>query len=888
MAETDPAPGVEHPTEVLAQHGFDLVHSDPARAVEALRAVADDPAASPRAAVLAHWGLGRLHHDVGDMQEATAAFHLAIDLAAEHGLVDESPKITLSLSSTLMLVGEPHAALAGLDEAEPMVAGAMLGRLLTQRALVLSSLGRIDEALADSDRALELLRADGDVVGEIRLLVNRSVMMLPLGRTAQVRRELAVALELAERSEQHVLVAGAAHNLGYLDFLLGRVPSALRAFALARERYASFGSGRNNAVLDVDEARLLLTAGFPEEAMEIAVRLIDDAVAQGNVHQHADGELVAAHAQLLMGSTAAAEQAARRAAELFRSAGREPWTALAEYLGAMAVSREDPADAIPTLRSAAATLDALGWQAEAAEVLVRLGSAALAAGEIELARDALGQASVVRRRTSIAVRAAAWHATALLRLLDDQPVAARRAIDAGLRVVDRYRASLGASDLRARASIDGVELAELGLRLAMDTGRARDVLVAAERWRAGSLVVSTTRVGGEREIDHDLAELRRLASQLRGVGSALADRDTVLTEVVRLERRITSMTRMAPGDPRAIGRRLDLAELRRQLGDAALVEYIDLDGQLSAVVVTRRRTEVVHLGPRDVVAAIIDHALFSLRRLSATPKGHPRAATVLAQHRQTLSDLDAALVGPLRLAADDLVIVPTRLLHAVPWWALAGLQLAGRMVVAPSAAWWMGETADEPHGSGVLLAHGPRLPQAESEVAAIAEVVGVGSPATVLRGSAATVDAVLDGMERAGLVHIAAHGRFRADNPMFSSLQLADGLLYVHDLDRLQQTPHTVVLTACSAARAGVYGGDELLGTSVALLALGVRSVVAPLLPVRDDSAMTLAVELHRQLRDCVDVPTAVAAAVRAIAAGDDPGLLAAATSMLCISRRIR
>ncbi len=130
----------------------------------------------------------------------------------------------------------------------------------------------------------------------------------------------------------------------------------------------------------------------------------------------------------------------------------------------------------------------------------------------------------------------------------------------------------------------------------------------------------------------------------------------------------------------------------------------------------------------------------------------------------------------------------------------------------------------------------------------------------VLSGAAATVDAVLDGMERAGLVHIAAHGRFRADNPMFSSLQLADGLLYVHDLDRLRRTPQTVVLTACSAARAGVYGGDELLGTSVALLALGVRSVVAPLLPVRDDSARTLAVALHGELRDRADVPTAVAA----------------------------
>ena len=103
-------------------------------------------------------------------------------------------------------------------------------------------------------------------------------------------------------------------------------------------------------------------------------------------------------------------------------------------------------------------------------------------------------------------------------------------------------------------------------------------------------------------------------------------------------------------------------------------------------------------------------------------------------------------------------------------------------------------------------------------------------------------------MEDADLVHLAAHGTFRADNPMFSSLRLADGPLSVHDFQRLARSPRIVVLTACSAARSGVYGGDELLGTSVALLALGVRSVVAPFLPVRDDATRTFAVDLHTAL----------------------------------------
>lgn len=885
MADTETARSADQPALALARHGFDSVHRDPGAAADALHDVVGDASATPEALVLAHWGLGRLHHDAGRMHEAIGSYRSALAIADEHALADSVPQIMLSFSSTLLLVGDHQAALAGLDEAATKVSGATLGRLLTQRSLVLSSLGRIDDAVGAADRALELLRAEGDVVGEIRLRVNRGVMLMPLGRTAQVRRDLEIALDLAERHEQHVLAAGAAHNLGYLDFLLGRMPSALRAYAVARQQYESFGgAGRNNAALDADESQLLLAAGFPEEALEIADRLIVDAVATGNVHQQADGELVAAQANLQLGRGTEAEAAARRAADLFRSSEREPWTAVAQYVGALAAAQAEPAHAIPALQAAATTLSGIGWQAETAEVLVRLGAIALAAGRVDVARDALGRAAAVRSRAGVRVRAAAWHATALLRLLDDQPVAARRAIDAGLRVVDRHRATLGASDLRARASGDGVELAELGVRMALGTGRAADVLVAAERWRAGSLATSAARVGGEREIDHDLAELRRLAAQLRGVEATQVDRAALLADVERLERRITAVTRMAPGDPRAIGRRLDLAGLRRRLGEATLVEYVDIDGTLTAVVATARRTRLVSLASRERVTALVDHTLFSLRRLSALPAHHPRMAAVLEQHLATVADLDALLFGPLPRRSDDLVVVPTRLLHAVPWWALPSVQATQRTVVAPSAAWWLGADDRTVHGDGTVLAHGPQLPEAAAEIAEIAGIADEGR-VTVLGDGAATVDAVLAAMNAADLVHLAAHGRFNSANPMFSSLQLADGLLYVHDLERLASTPRTVVLTACSAARAGVYGGDELLGTSVAFLALGVRSVVAPLIPVRDDAAKRLAIALHARLAAGATPGAALTGVAAAAADEADPLLLAAAGSMVCISR---
>ena len=54
--------------------------------------------------------------------------------------------------------------------------------------------------------------------------------------------------------------------------------------------------------------------------------------------------------------------------------------------------------------------------------------------------------------------------------------------------------------------------------------------------------------------------------------------------------------------------------------------------------------------------------------------------------------------------------------------------------------------------------------------------------ATVLGSGTATARRVLGALDGAGLAHIAAHGSFRADSPLFSSLRLDDGPFTVYDL----------------------------------------------------------------------------------------------------------
>ncbi len=152
----------------------------------------------------------------------------------------------------------------------------------------------------------------------------------------------------------------------------------------------------------------------------------------------------------------------------------------------------------------------------------------------------------------------------------------------------------------------------------------------------------------------------------------------------------------------------------------------------------------------------------------------------------------------------------------------------------------------------------------------------------MLAGPDATVTGALRELEGADIAHIAAHGTFRADNPMFSSVMLADGPLTVYDLERLRRAPQTIMLAACDTARTLPYPGDEMTGLASALLAVGASSVIAPLLPLPDDVAARISRGWHAHL-NAGQSPAAALSATAAVVAEDGPLSRLAATCLVCL-----
>ncbi|MDQ3769508.1 MAG: CHAT domain-containing protein, partial [Actinomycetota bacterium] len=164
-------------------------------------------------------------------------------------------------------------------------------------------------------------------------------------------------------------------------------------------------------------------------------------------------------------------------------------------------------------------------------------------------------------------------------------------------------------------------------------------------------------------------------------------------------------------------------------------------------------------------------------------------------------------------------------------------------------------------------------PHAAGEAEAIARVYG---DAVHLHGAAAHVGAVKTALGRCDRAHLACHGSFRADNPLFSALTLADGPLTVHDLESLDAAPRQIILSACDSGRSAVRAGDELMGMTSALLAIGADVVIASTVPVPDEQTKPLMIELHRRLRQGDAPAPALCSARAAVKTGDHAGAVAA------------
>ncbi|HST65762.1 MAG TPA: CHAT domain-containing protein [Mycobacteriales bacterium] len=832
----------------------EVAYAEPPRARRLAAAALAAAGGDPEPAAVAQRALGMARVAVGDLDAAETHLRTAVGLADGAGLADRAAEARASLSYLLALGGRTADALAELDRAAAVLRGVTGARLRMQRALVLSEAGRFAEAASGYDAALRALsEAGGDPVVEADLRNNRALL-------AVQRRDWPVALSDLARAEVLYAAAGqdgklatVHHNRGLALAAQGDLPAALAAFDEAAARYR--GSGRDPGLLAVERADALLSVLLVAEARAAAEEAVAQFTAQRNAVDLVQARLVLARAALLGGDLAVAAAQADRARRAALAQQRPGWAALGGYLALRARwegGRRDEAT-VRAGRRAVAALSAAGWAVEAMDARLIVARTALTLGRPRAARRAL--ADVPSGAGDPAeLRARVCHARALLRLSEGDGAGAGAALRDGMAVLDRFRASLGATELRVHAAGHAGELAALGLRLALASGDPPSVFEWGERWRAGALMLRPARP--DPALAADLAELRQV------VASRSLDRQVELEESIRRRSH-----RAAPSGP-ALGSPVPAAALRAALGSATLVEYLAVDGVLHAVVLGPATT-LHRLGPLAPVERDLVALRYGLRRLVGAASPDAAAALVAAK----AAALDAALLGPLSLGDGPLVLVPTGVLHSLPWGALPSC--AARPVsVAPSATLWhRAATASSRPGRSVLVA-GPDLEHAAAEVDELTQ-----PGAEKLTGPAATADAVTRALDGAELAHIAAHGHFRADNPLFSALSMVDGPLTVHDLERLSRPPSRVVLSSCESGLAAVHPGDELLGLSAALLAIGVRSLVASVLPVPDEAARPVMVSLHRHLRSGAPPAAALARARSEFPAG---AAWVAAAGFLC------
>jgi len=108
--------------------------------------------------------------------------------------------------------------------------------------------------------------------------------------------------------------------------------------------------------------------------------------------------------------------------------------------------------------------------------------------------------------------------------------------------------------------------------------------------------------------------------------------------------------------------------------------------------------------------------------------------------------------------------------------------------------------------------------------------VGAEATTSVLRNRGAT----------ANIVHIATHGTYRQDNPMFSGIRLGDGNLNLYDLYQIRLRASLVTLSGCATGMNSIAAGDELVGLQRGLFCAGAASLLLSLWDVHDESTAEL------------------------------------------------
>jgi tetratricopeptide (TPR) repeat protein len=805
-------------------------------------------------ASVAHQAAGIVLREFGDVDAGIDELRKALRLARRTGSVRREAEVLASLAVALVYAGRTAAGLSTFDRALQQSSGAQTGRVLHRRSIALLAIGRDAEALGDARHAVAVLRRTSDKLWTARAVGHRGLMYHTMGFPARADADIAAAERLFAETSQVLESIYMVHNRALIAYSINDIPAALSYFAEAASRYEPLHVLVPD--LTIDRCTVLLAAGLAGDALAEADATTDEIERfHGQSTKKAELLLVAATCALAAAQPQTALDRAQAANRMYRSQHNTWRLARTRLVLVQAKFAAGPATAqlLREANQAAARLEEIG-SSDAVQAHLVAGRVALELGRHTDADRHFHAVAASRRRGPAMSRASGWLGEALRAQAAGHSRQMFSACRRGLEVLDEHRFTLGASELRAQATAHGAELAMLAQRQAARSRRPRLLLTWSERWRATALAVPPVRPLADTELKAGLAALRGVMWRLDQARRENTPGISAQQERARLDRerqRLEGVVRACALRARGIADQrpavVSVPQLLDTLGAAHLTEIVDIDGILHVLVCGAGKVRQFTAGRTTDAVQAAHFTRFALRRLARGRPGDD-LDSAMAILKANGPKLQNALLGPASRYLGDgpVVIVPPGRLHAIPWTLLP--VLGDRVVsVAPSAGAWMRmRTARPPRRHHVTLTRGPGLVTDGAEVPVVAQLY---DDVTVLSDSDATTGQVLNSLDGAWLAHIAAHGIFRTDSPLFSSLRMHDGPLTVYDFEQLRRAPYRLVLSSCDSGMLAPAGADELLGLASSLLPLGTAGIIASIVPLNDYAVVPIMLNVHRHLR---------------------------------------
>lgn len=649
--------------------------------------------------------------------------------------------------------------------------------------------GRFNEALALLDHVRDVFLADDRKRDVMLVELYISDCLLQLRRFPEVLEKCQRIRNLFSRLGSHQVEGLAIINEAVAYAELRRYDESLTSLSEAREIFAEANNQVRVTSTDLERSAVLFCQARYAESFTIAQECITVFEAYGLPIEEAQALTVAARAALAMREYTQAHGLVVEAIQV------------GEVLN------------IPTVRYQGHSL---------------LGALAGAQGDVETAKaeydqaiyeveQLRGQLMVEFRVSFLEDKETLYQAMVGLCIDQDQPLR-------GLEYAERAK---------SRALLD-----LLAYRLDL-TIQARDIGDAPIVERLAFLRAERDRLYRRWESDADSGE--------RGWSSSETVRQTAQQEVLALETQITELWHRLLVRNADYAREATLWTVRTDSAqpylneDTLLVEYYKVHGKLVVFLVTH---DDVHVRRLDGELTKI-RSLMQLLQLNnrLVPKSAIRQLEALTINAQAiLLQLYQILIAPLKdqLAGySKLIIVPHGALHYLPFHALydGSSYLIERYEInylpnASSLRYCHEAVIDAKINITVGHSNGGRLPHAVEEARMIASLLN----GRALLEEQATLEKICDAIPECRALHLATHGDFRPDNPLFSGLTFSDGWLTTMDIFNLRLKASLVTLSACQTGRNVVGGGDELLGLMRAFFSAGTASLVLTLWAVEDRS----------------------------------------------------